>query len=80
MLPDADSDYDETTSDAKKRTQPTHMKDMSLQPLCLYMEFLTRLLDARHVMDLRWFLSAIEVPQSNLLSKAGDGAGKKGKK
>lgn len=67
MLPDAESDYASTTTG--KRTQPGHMKDMKHQPICLYMEFLTRLLDARRVMGLRWFLSAIDVVHSDLLAK-----------
>ena len=34
------------------------MKDITHQPLCLYMEFLTRILDALHVTKKRWFLTA----------------------
>jgi hypothetical protein len=61
ILPDSDSSWDEGGS--KKRMSslsPGHMKDFTHQPLCLYMEFLTRLLDARHVEGKRWFLSSVE--------------------
>jgi hypothetical protein len=37
---------------------PTHLNDLTHQPLCLYMEFLTRILDARKVAGKRWFLTA----------------------
>ena len=70
MLPDSDETWDE--DGAKKRmaaVQPTHMKDITHQPLCLYMEFLTRILDARRVGDRRWFLSAIEAIRSGLKGK-----------
>ena len=70
MLPDSDETWDE--DGAKKRmaaVQPAHMKDITHQPLCLYMEFLTRILDARRVGDRRWFLSAIEAVRSGLKGK-----------
>jgi hypothetical protein len=70
MLPDSDSSWDE--DGAKKRMTsmaPAHMKDITHQPLCLYMEFLTRVLDARHVENKRWFLNAIEAVQAGLKGK-----------
>ena len=70
MLPDSDADYD--PAGAKKRMEagrPTHMKDITHQPLCLYMEFLTRILDAERVAGRRWFLSAINSYLSGLKGK-----------
>jgi hypothetical protein len=67
MLPDADSEYETTKTEI--RLQPGHLKDMTHQPLCIYMEFLTRLLDARHVMNLRWFLNSIDVVHSDIFKK-----------
>jgi len=61
IIPDSDATWDEAGS--KKRMtalSPAHMKDFTHQPLCLYMEFLTRLLDARQVEGKRWFLSSVE--------------------
>jgi hypothetical protein len=61
IIPDSDETWDEGGS--KKRMtalSPGHMKDFTHQPLCLYMEFLTRLLDARQVQEKRWFLSSVE--------------------
>ena len=48
---------------------PFHMKDLTQRPLCLYMEFLTRILDARRVQGRRWFLSAVESSYSGLVGK-----------
>ena len=78
MLPDQESDVEDHTTNS--RFQPGHLYDMTHQPLCLYMEFLTRLLDARKVMGLRWFLHSIDYVHSDLLAKgkAAGGAGKKG--
>lgn len=70
MLPDDDASYDAATS--KKRMEagrPEHMKDITHQPLCLYMEVLCRVLDAEKVMGRRWFLSAVEAAQSGLKGK-----------
>jgi hypothetical protein len=70
MLPDSDADYD--PAGAKKRMEvgaPTHMKDITHQPLCLYMEFLTRILDSERVAGRRWFLSAVEASVSGLKGK-----------
>lgn len=55
MLPDDEASWD----GAKTRvTQPQHMYDITHQPLCLYMEFLTRIFDAHRVSATRWFLPA----------------------
>ena len=70
MLADSDAGWDE--DGAKKRMSsmaPTHMKDITHQPLCMYMEFLTRILDARHIGNRRWYLNAIEAIQSGLKGK-----------
>ena len=70
MLPDSDADYDAATS--KKHMEagrPEHMKDITHQPLCLYMEFLCRILDSERVMGRRWFLSAVDAAQSGLKGK-----------
>jgi len=70
ILPDADADWNEGS--AKKHMaalKPQHMKDFTHQPLCLYMEFLTRLLDAKAVGGRRWFMSAQEAINAGLKSK-----------
>ena len=51
--------WDEAGS-KKRGLKPEHIKDFSHQPLCMYMEFLTRLLDARKVGGVRWFIGAID--------------------
>jgi hypothetical protein len=69
-LPDDDASFD--AAGAKKRMEavrPEHMKDITHQPLCLYMEFLTRILDAERVAGRRWFLGAIEASLSGLKGK-----------
>ena len=70
IIADDDASWEE--AGAKKRMSglnPTHMKDITHQPLCLYMEFLTRLLDAKHVGDRRWFLNPIEAIGAGLRGK-----------
>ena len=70
MLPDIDDTWDKVG--AKKRMAalaPEHIRDITHQPLCLYMELLTRVLDARRVDGKRWYLSAIEAAQSGLKGK-----------
>lgn len=70
MLPDDDASFD--AAGAKKRMEavrPEHMKDITHQPLCLYMEFLTRVLDAESVAGRRWFLGAIDASVSGLKGK-----------
>lgn len=72
MLSDGDADHD--AAGAKKRMatlKPTHMKDISHPPLCLYMEALCRLFDERKVLGLRWFLSAEEVPRATMKKQKG---------
>jgi len=70
MLPDADETWiEDDAKDNMKDLAPRHMKDITRHPLCLYMEFLTRILDARHVGGRRWFMSAIEAIQSGLKGK-----------
>jgi hypothetical protein len=70
ILPDADSDWNEGV--AKKHMaalKPQHMKDFTHQPLCLYMEFLTRLLDAKKIGGRRWFMTSFESANAGLKSK-----------
>jgi hypothetical protein len=69
IIPDGD-DYDDTDAKARMAAMnPTHMKDITHGPLCIYMEFLTRLLDARRIQDRRWFLSLLETFYSKLKGK-----------
>jgi hypothetical protein len=73
MLPDSDDTWVSTGTKQKMIDyNPRHMKDITHQPLCLYMEFLTRILDSESVMSRRWFLSAIEAMNSGLRSKIKD--------
>lgn len=70
MLPDSDEGYD--TGGARKRAEAgayEHLNDITHQPLCMYMEFLCRLLDIQRVGDRRWYLSAVEAAQSGLKGK-----------
>lgn len=67
MLPDDDASW--TAAGRSPADRPNHMKDLTHQPLCLYMEFLARILDARRVVGRRWFLSAIVASQSGLKGK-----------
>lgn len=70
MLPDGDDDWDAAGADARKKTgRPEHMKDITHQPLCLYMEFLTRILDSRRVNSKRWFLTAAAAATAGLKGK-----------
>ena len=70
MLPDADESWDEGEAKAHMAAiAPEHLRDLTHQPLCLYLEFLTRLLDARHLGGRRWFFSAVEAVQSGLKGK-----------
>ncbi len=46
-----------------------HVYDISHKPMCLYMEFLTRLLDTHRVGGRRWFLDAVAAHQSGLRGK-----------
>jgi hypothetical protein len=76
MLPDDDESWVPVPKGFKPGEDglepPFHMKDLTQRPLCLYMEFLTRLFDARRLGGKRWFLSAIESVYSGL-----KGSGKK---
>jgi hypothetical protein len=70
MLPDDDADYDSTGAKKRMETgQPAHMRDITHQPLCLYMEFLTRIMDSERVAGRRWFLSTIDASVSGLKGK-----------
>ncbi len=63
MLPDDDA---AGTADKTAALTPTHLEDMTLQPLCLYMEVLCRLLDARALGGRRWVLDAVAAAHSGL--------------
>ena len=57
---------------AKKRMsslKPAYVADITHQPLCLYMEVLCRLLDARRLGGRRWFLGPIEAVAAGLRGK-----------
>jgi hypothetical protein len=72
MLPSADEEWDDEKT-GRRRMQafaPTHVKDFSHQPMCIYMEFLCRLLDARRVVEKRWFLSAAVAAGAGLKGRA----------
>jgi hypothetical protein len=63
MLPDSLESFEPIKAGAKGRMAsggPEHMRDITHQPLCLYMEFLTRILDAIRLGGKRWYLSPIE--------------------
>ena len=64
MIPDAEGAENKERSD-----RPEHLKDMKHGALCLYLEFLTRLFDARRIGGRRWFLNAIEAAQTNMMVK-----------
>ena len=70
MLPDDNESWDKEGLKERQMTyRPMHMKDITHQPLCIYMEFLTRILDAEKVGGRRWFLDAVTATQSGLKSK-----------
>jgi len=70
MLPDDDASWTPIPKGFKVKGDeggpPFHMKDMTQRPLCLYMEFLTRLFDMKRIHGVRWFLSAFEASYSGL--------------
>jgi hypothetical protein len=71
MLEDSNESWDEKGAKARMASlKPTHMKDITHQPLCLYIEFLVRLFDARRVDGKRWFLNAVQSSQSGLKGRA----------
>lgn len=70
MLPDSEESWVADGAEARKRAgRPEHMKDITHQPLCLYMEFLCRILDARRVAGKRWFLTAAAAATAGLKGK-----------
>lgn len=67
MLPDDEATHD--VAGARGRIdamKPTHLHDLTHQPLCTYMEFLARLMDQAGVGRRRWFLGPIEAANSGL--------------
>jgi len=63
MLPDEPAGGGE---DKTRALMPAHLEDMTLQPLCLYMEVLCRLLDARRLAGRRWFMDAVTAVYAGL--------------
>jgi hypothetical protein len=63
MLPDEPAGGGE---DKSRALMPAHLEDMTLQPLCLYMEVLCRLLDARRLGGRRWFMDAVTAVYAGL--------------
>jgi hypothetical protein len=67
MLPDDETAHDTTGARARiAAMKPEHLHDLTHQPLCTYLEFLTRLMDQSGVMGRRWFLGPIEAANSGL--------------
>jgi hypothetical protein len=71
LVPDQASTWDgkEAANARAASIAYEHMMDITHKPLCLYMEFLTRLLEGRHVGGRRWFLNAVAAFQSGLRGK-----------
>jgi hypothetical protein len=72
MLPDSEESFEAVKAGAKARMAaraPEHMRDITHQPLCLYMEVLTRLFDAVRLGGKRWYLSPIEALAVGLKGK-----------
>ncbi len=71
LLPDKESVWDGKDAGDKRAAAMAfeHMMDIKHKPLCMYMEFLTRLLDGRRVGGRRWFLNAVAAYQSGLRGK-----------
>jgi hypothetical protein len=69
MLPDDEESWVPLPKGKEGAGAPFHMNDITQRPLCLYMEFLTRILDVRRVAGRRWFLSAVESSYSGLIGK-----------
>jgi hypothetical protein len=78
MLPDDKDTWDDPKSalarmGSKKETvpEPAHLNDLTHAPMCLYMEFLTRIFDEQKVDGKRWFLGTIEAERAGLKGKKG---------
>jgi len=71
MLPDDDASWDAAGAPIRMRDlEIAHMRDITHQPLCIYMEFLTRLLDTVRVEERRWFLDAVTAARAGLKGRA----------
>jgi len=70
VLPDDPETWDEGR---RNTLAPNHMMDLTHQPLCLYMEFLTRIMDQQLVMvggagnQKRWFVNICDAVSSGLI-------------
>ena len=69
VLPDDPATWDAATAKTRQDA-PAHMLDLTHQPLCLYMEFLSRMLEERGVGGRRWFLTAPVAAASGLKGRA----------
>ena len=65
MILDADEGYDLSRA-GEHSAKPSHIKDISHQPLCLYLEFLTRMLDVRKTQGKRWFFGSVAAAQAGM--------------
>ena len=70
MLPDSEEGWREQDVPEERREAPANMLDLRHQPLCLYMEFLTRILDARRVQGKRWYLDGATAAAAGLKGRA----------
>ncbi len=70
MLPDSDEGWREEDVGEERREAPRNMLDLRHQPLCLYMEWLTRILDARRVQGKRWYLDGATAAAAGLKGRA----------
>jgi hypothetical protein len=70
MLPDSDEGWREENVSEEQRESPANMLDLRHQPLCLYMEFLTRILDARRIQGKRWYLDGATAAAAGLKGRA----------
>jgi hypothetical protein len=74
MLPDDDDSWDSAGAQERmgtrdQRPEPNHVYDLTHAPMCLYMEFLTRIFDEQKVGGKRWFLGSIESLKAGLKMK-----------
>jgi hypothetical protein len=71
VIPDDPATHEKAGADKRKLDmRPEHMLDITHQPLCIYMEFLARLLEERHVNGVRWFMGAVEAKLNGVGGKA----------
>lgn len=74
MLNDDATSWDAADPDLKRRRielTPEHIYDFTQPLICFYMEWLARILHARHVNGQRWFLTGTEAFIAGLKGRAG---------